>query len=58
MRAGEFHVSVAEPVSVIAHPVSFERSVYCVGRTGEDGGEHPGFLPHGKGSIRAAVVGE
>ena len=40
-RWANIHASVAEAVSVIAHLVSFERSLLRVARLGEDGGDAP-----------------
>ena len=40
-RWANTHASTAEAVSVIAHLVSFERSLLRVARVGEDGGDAP-----------------
>ena len=40
-RWANTHASAAEAVSVIAHLVSFERSLLRVARIGEDGGDAP-----------------
>ena len=40
-RWANTHRTAAEAVTVIAHLVSFERSLLAVARTGEDGGYAP-----------------
>ncbi len=40
-RWANTHKTAAEPVSVIAHLVSFERSLLEVARIGQDGGDAP-----------------
>jgi len=40
-RWANTHASAAESVSVVAHLVSFERSLLRVARVGEDGGDAP-----------------